>query len=167
MPNSIPAPGAAVVTSADDDSPEKFDLVILGSGTGGKLSAWTLGMKGWCVAVVERQYIGGACNNTVCLPSKNLIYSAQISAYSHRLGDFGLEATDVKVNMAAVQARKQRMVDGEMVGDLSLFRMTGAELILGVGRRPKPRPAASSTACSRCRLPSCCVRGPRWKSAAS
>jgi flavin-dependent dehydrogenase len=44
------------VTSAND-GPEKFDLVILGSGTGGKLSAWTLGMKGWRVAVVERHQV--------------------------------------------------------------------------------------------------------------
>jgi pyruvate/2-oxoglutarate dehydrogenase complex dihydrolipoamide dehydrogenase (E3) component len=138
MPRSIPVRGAAVVTSVND-GPEKFDLVILGSGTGGKLSAWTLGMKGWRVAVVESQYIGGACNNTACLPSKNLIYSAQISAYAHRLGDFGLQAADVRVNMAAVQARKQRMVDGEMVGDSGLFRMTGTELILGVGRLVGPK----------------------------
>lgn len=131
--------GAVVVTNASDAAAESFDLVILGSGTGGKLSAWTLGMKGWRVAVVERQYIGGACNNTACLPSKNLIYSAQISSYAHRFPEFGLEAADVRVNMAVVQARKQRMVDGEWEGDSGLFRMTGVELILGVGRLVGPK----------------------------
>src|ERR1700759_4460150 len=117
----------------------KYDLVIIGSGTGAKLSAWTLGMQGWRVAVVERQYIGGSCNNIACLPSKNIIYSAQVASFAHRLKDFGVDAGNVTVNMAAVRARKQRMVDGEWEGDSNLFRLTGVELILGVGRLVGPK----------------------------
>jgi pyruvate/2-oxoglutarate dehydrogenase complex dihydrolipoamide dehydrogenase (E3) component len=126
------------LSAVTDVTQMKYDLVIIGSGTGAKLSAWTLGMQGWRVAVVERQYIGGSCNNIACLPSKNIIYSAKIASYAHRLKDFGVEAGNVTVDMAAVRARKQRMVDGEMEGDSNLFRVTGVELILGVGRLVGP-----------------------------
>ena len=70
---------STVIATPVEVSPEKYDLVIIGSGTGAKLSAWTLGMQGRRIAVIECQYIGGACNNTACLPSKNLIHSAQVS----------------------------------------------------------------------------------------
>src|ERR1700744_4889337 len=113
---------------------EDFDLVILGSGTGAKLSAWTLGGQGWRVACIERKYIGGSCNNIACLPSKNIIYSAQVASFMHRLKEFGLSATDVSVNMEGVRKRKQLMVDGEWEGDSNLFRITGVDLILGAGR---------------------------------
>ncbi len=53
---------------------------ILGSGAGGKLIAWTLGKKGMKVGVVERKYVGGSCPNIACLPSKNVIHSAKVTA---------------------------------------------------------------------------------------
>jgi pyruvate/2-oxoglutarate dehydrogenase complex dihydrolipoamide dehydrogenase (E3) component len=127
------------VTGVNDVAPEMYDLVVVGSGTGAKLSAWTLGMQGWRIAVVEREYIGGSCNNIACLPSKNIIHTAQVSSYAHRLKEFGLDALDIKVNMTGVRARKQQMVDGEIEGDSNLFRMAGNELILGTGRFVGPR----------------------------
>ncbi|MBB5330395.1 dihydrolipoyl dehydrogenase family protein [Tunturiibacter gelidoferens] len=130
---------STAVQTTPEVSPEKYDLVIIGSGTGAKLSAWTLGKLGWRIAVIERQYIGGACNNIACLPSKNLIYTAQISSYAHRLKEFGMEATNLTVNMSGVRERKRQMVNGEIEGDSNLFRLTGGELILGVGRMVGPK----------------------------
>jgi pyruvate/2-oxoglutarate dehydrogenase complex dihydrolipoamide dehydrogenase (E3) component len=98
-----------------------------------------LGKLGWRIAVIERQYIGGACNNIACLPSKNLIYTAQISSYAHRLKEFGMEATNLTVSMSGVRERKRQMVNGEIEGDSNLFRLTGGELILGVGRMVAPK----------------------------
>ena len=51
--------------------PEDYDLVILGSGAAAKLLAWTFAARGQRVAAVERKYIGGACPNIACLPSKD------------------------------------------------------------------------------------------------
>jgi Fructose-bisphosphate aldolase class-I/Pyridine nucleotide-disulphide oxidoreductase len=130
---------STVVGTTPEVSPEKYDLVIIGSGTAAKLSAWTLGKLGWRIAIIERQYIGGACNNIACLPSKNLIYTAQISSYTHRLKEFGMEATNLTVNMSGVRERKRQMVNGEIEGDSNLFRLTGGELILGVGRMVGPK----------------------------
>ena len=61
--------------------PEVYDLLILGSGAGTKLLAWTFGGRGQHVAVVERKYVGGACPNIACLPSKNVIHTAQVAQY--------------------------------------------------------------------------------------
>ncbi|WP_370193935.1 FAD-dependent oxidoreductase [Bradyrhizobium elkanii] len=56
---------------------EKFDVVILGSGQGGKQLAWHLGRSGKKVAVVERRWVGGSCPAVACLPSKNELWSAR------------------------------------------------------------------------------------------
>jgi pyruvate/2-oxoglutarate dehydrogenase complex dihydrolipoamide dehydrogenase (E3) component len=118
---------------------EKYDLVILGSGAGAKLSAWTFAKQGQRVAVIERKYIGGACPNVACLPSKNIIHTAQVSSYAHRLNEFGLNASDVTVDMEGVRARKRRLVDSEIEAHLNLFRLSGAELIMGTGRFVGPK----------------------------
>ena len=60
--------------------PEKYDLVVLGSGEGGKYLAWTLARTGKRVAVIERKYVGGSCPNIACLPSKNIIHSAKVAS---------------------------------------------------------------------------------------
>jgi pyruvate/2-oxoglutarate dehydrogenase complex dihydrolipoamide dehydrogenase (E3) component len=50
-----------------DLTPEEYDLLILGSGAGGKLIAWTSAKEGMKTAVIERKYVGGSCPNIACL----------------------------------------------------------------------------------------------------
>ena len=69
---------------------EEYDLVILGSGAGAKLLAWTFAERGKRVAAIERKYIGGACPNIACLPSKNIIHTAQIAHYVRNSEEFGI-----------------------------------------------------------------------------
>ena len=71
-------------------APEEYDLVIIGSGAGAKLAAWTFASKGQRVAVIERKYVGGPCPNIACLPSKNIIHTAQIASYVRRSDEFGI-----------------------------------------------------------------------------
>src|SRR4030081_3704331 len=59
--------------------PEQFEVLILGSGEGGKYLAWHMAQSGRRTAVVERRWIGGSCPNTNCLPSKNEIWSAKVA----------------------------------------------------------------------------------------
>ena len=127
------------MSATNDHLPEKYDLVILGSGAGAKLSAWTFAKQGKRVAVIERKYIGGACPNIACLPSKNIIHTAQVSSYVHRLAEFGMSAGDVSVHMSGVRERKRRLVNDEIAAHLNLFRLSGAELILGSGRFVGPK----------------------------
>ncbi len=66
--------------------PEIFDVVILGSGQGGKHLAWHLGQTGKKVAVVERQWVGGSCPAVACLPSKNELWSARVGSSGAECG---------------------------------------------------------------------------------
>src|SRR5213592_4799447 len=75
---------------------EEYDLLILGSGAAGKLLSWTLAKKGMKTAVIERKYVGGSCPNIACLPSKNIIHSAQVASYFRRSEEFGITKDDWK-----------------------------------------------------------------------
>src|ERR1700757_2395253 len=92
--------------------PEEFDLVILGGGTGSTIAAWTFAGEGKHVAVVDRKYIGGACPNIACLPSKNIIHSAKVASYLRRSKEFGITQDGFATDMAEVRERKRRMVRG-------------------------------------------------------
>lgn len=118
---------------------EQFDLVILGSGEGTKLAAWDFASRGQRVAVVERQYIGGACPNIACLPSKNVIYTSQVAGYARRLAEFGISAEHLSVNMTGIRERKRGMVAKQVEAHLELFQKSGAELIFGTGRFVGPK----------------------------
>jgi pyruvate/2-oxoglutarate dehydrogenase complex dihydrolipoamide dehydrogenase (E3) component len=119
--------------------PEQYDLVILGSGTGTKLAAWTLGGQGWRVAVIERRYIGGSCPNIACMPSKNVIHSAKVATYIRHSGEFGIGGGNFTVDMAGVRERKRRMVSHSVEVHLEEYAKSGAELILGTARFVAPR----------------------------
>ena len=119
--------------------PEEYDLVILGSGTGAKLLAWTFAARGQRVAAIERQYVGGACPNIACLPSKNIIHTAQVAHYVRNSEEFGIATGDFSVKMPVVRERKRRMVQGLVQTHLDLYRRSGAELIMASGRFVGPR----------------------------
>jgi pyruvate/2-oxoglutarate dehydrogenase complex dihydrolipoamide dehydrogenase (E3) component len=119
--------------------PEEFDLVILGSGTGGTLAAWTFGGEGQRVAMIERKYVGGSCPNIACLPSKNVIHSAKVASYFRRSEEFGIARREFAVDMRAVRERKRRMVSHWNDVYLENYKKSGAEFILGSGRFVGPR----------------------------
>ena len=93
-------------------SPEEYDLVVLGSGEGGKYLAWTLARQGKRTVVIERRWIGGSCPNIACLPSKNLIHSAKVASHFFRSAEFGITKRDTHIDMTAVREREARMVTG-------------------------------------------------------
>jgi len=126
-------------TPAHKNKPEKFDLVILGGGTGSTLAAWTFAGKGQRVAVVDRKYIGGSCPNIACLPSKNIIHTAKIASYVRRSLEYGVACDGFRVNMSAVRERKRKMVSGLNQMYLDNYKKTGAELIFGSGHFVGPR----------------------------
>src|ERR1700726_2571884 len=119
--------------------PEEFDLVILGGGTGSTIAAWTLAGEGKQVAVVERKYIGGACPNIACLPSKKIIHTAKVASYFRRGKEFGITHDGFAIDMADVRERKRRMVRGLNDMYMENYRNSGAEFILGTGRFLAPR----------------------------
>jgi pyruvate/2-oxoglutarate dehydrogenase complex dihydrolipoamide dehydrogenase (E3) component len=119
--------------------PEEYEVVVLGSGEGGKFVAWTLAKQGKRVAVIERRYIGGSCPNIACLPSKNVIHSAKVASLFQRSEELGINEESWKIDMPTVRERKRKMVTGLIVMHLDYYKGSGAELILGSGRFVAPK----------------------------
>jgi pyruvate/2-oxoglutarate dehydrogenase complex dihydrolipoamide dehydrogenase (E3) component len=119
--------------------PERFDVLVLGSGTGGKLIAWHMARSGQRTAVVERQWIGGSCPNVACMPSKNEIYSAEVVHLARHAAEFGTMTSSVVVDMATVRRRKREMVERQVAKHLEIYQASGAQLIMGNGRFVAPK----------------------------
>src|SRR5262245_13893654 len=131
--------GKQSVPSAQAPKTEEYDLVVLGSGTGAKVAAWTTAQQGKRVALIERKYIGGSCHNIACLPSKNIIHSAKVASYVRRSKEFGITIDGFRIDMSAVRDRKRRMVSHSIDIHLDIFKKSGVELILGSGLFIGPR----------------------------
>jgi pyruvate/2-oxoglutarate dehydrogenase complex dihydrolipoamide dehydrogenase (E3) component len=118
---------------------EQLDVLVLGSGIGGKLLAWHLAQSGHRTAVVERRWIGGSCPNIACMPSKNEIANAKVAHLTREGAQHGVVTSSVTVDMATVRRRKREMVDRQIERHLQIYKASGAELIMGSGRFVAPK----------------------------
>src|SRR5713226_9267539 len=118
---------------------EQFDIVVLGSGQGGKLLAWHLGRSGKKVAVVERRWVGGSCPAVACLPSKNELWSARVAHLVQNAAQFGTLNAAVRTDMGKVRQRKQDMIDREIAIHVNAYKQSGVDLIMGSGRFVGPK----------------------------
>jgi dihydrolipoyl dehydrogenase len=95
---------------------ESFDIIIIGSGPGGYVTAIRAAQLGFKTAIVERDYLGGICLNWGCIPTKALLRSAEIYHYMQHAKDYGLKADNVSFDPAAVVKRSRgvskRLNDG-------------------------------------------------------
>ncbi len=93
-----------------------FDIIIIGSGPGGYIAAIRAAQLGFKTAIVEREYLGGICLNWGCIPTKALLRSAEILHYLQHAKDYGLSASNVTYDPAAVVKRSRvvakRLNDG-------------------------------------------------------
>jgi len=118
---------------------ERYEVLVLGSGVGGKLLSWHLAGAGHRTAVVERRYIGGSCPNINCLPSKNEIWSAKVADLVHHAKAYGIVLGSTAIDMARVRQRKREMVDELIAIHLENYRKSGVELIMGAARFVGPK----------------------------
>lgn len=92
---------------------KKYDFLVLGGGSAGYASARTAASHGLSVAIVDGgSELGGLCILRGCMPSKTLIYAAEIAHLAQKGSTLGLDIPSAKVNMAALQARKQKIIGG-------------------------------------------------------
>jgi dihydrolipoamide dehydrogenase len=93
-----------------------FDIIIIGSGPGGYVTAIRAAQLGFKTAIVEKAYLGGICLNWGCIPTKALLRSAEIFHYMEHAKDYGLKADNVGYDAAAVVKRSRavakRLNDG-------------------------------------------------------
>ena len=94
----------------------KYDAIVIGSGQGGNPLAYRLADLGWTVALVEKAHLGGTCINTGCTPTKTMVASAQVAHYTRNAARWGVHAGDMRVDLPAVVARKNRIVESFRAG---------------------------------------------------
>ena len=87
------------------------NAIVIGSGQGGVPLATNLGDRGWSVALIEKGEVGGSCINYGCTPTKTMISSARIAHYARVAPEFGIHPGRIKVDIAAVVARKNEIVE--------------------------------------------------------
>jgi pyruvate/2-oxoglutarate dehydrogenase complex dihydrolipoamide dehydrogenase (E3) component len=117
---------------------EQLEVLVLGSGTGGKLIAWHMAQSGRRTAVVERHWVGGSCPNIACMPSKNVISNAKVAQLAHDARRYGTVTGSATVDMAIVRQRKREMVERQIATHLQIYKASDAELIMGGGRFVAP-----------------------------
>ncbi len=94
----------------------KFDAIVIGSGQGGNPLSHKLTDHGWKVALIEKAHLGGTCINTGCTPTKTMVASAQVAHYARTAARWGVRTRDVSVDLPAVVARKQKIVESFRAG---------------------------------------------------
>jgi pyruvate/2-oxoglutarate dehydrogenase complex dihydrolipoamide dehydrogenase (E3) component len=97
----------------------KYDAIIIGSGQGGNPLAYRLADLGWSVALIEKAHLGGTCINTGCTPTKTMVASAQVAHYARNAARWGVEGCNVRVDLPAVIARKNKVVESFRSGNQS------------------------------------------------
>src|SRR5688500_13514371 len=108
-----------------------FDIIIIGSGPGGYVTAIRAAQLGFKTAVVERDYLGGICNNWGCIPTKALLRSAEIYHYMQHARDYGLAADNVSFDPKAVIKRSREVVSRLNAGVGFLFKKNKIPVIWG------------------------------------
>ena len=115
---------------------DRYNLVVIGAGTAGLVTAAGAAILGAKVALVERELMGGDCLNFGCVPSKALIRSARAAASVRDAGRFGVEVPDgVRVNFPAVMERMRKLrAELSPTDSANRFRGLGVDVFIGDGR---------------------------------
>jgi len=95
---------------------KNFDAIFIGAGQSGPFLAVRFAERGMKVALIEREHLGGTCVNDGCIPTKTLVASARVAHVAREAGKFGVQLGEVKVDMRAVKARKDAVVNQSVAG---------------------------------------------------
>jgi len=110
-----------------------YDIIVLGSGPGGYVTAIRASQLGFKVAVVEKESLGGICLNWGCIPTKALLKSAQVFEYLNHAKEYGLSADNVKADFTGVVKRSRDVADGMSKGVQFLMKKNKIDVINGFG----------------------------------
>ena len=113
---------------------KKYDLVVLGSGPGGYVTAIRASQLGLKTAIIEKESLGGVCLNWGCIPTKALLKSAQVFEYLKKADTYGLKIKDFDKDFESVIKRSRSIADGMSKGVNFLMKKNKIDVISGYGR---------------------------------
>ncbi|WP_179335163.1 dihydrolipoyl dehydrogenase [Winogradskyella costae] len=111
----------------------KYDIIVLGSGPGGYVTAIRASQLGFKTAVVEKESLGGVCLNWGCIPTKALLKSAQVFEYLKHAEDYGLKVSGAEHDFDAVVKRSRGVAEGMSNGVKFLMKKNKIDVIEGFG----------------------------------
>ena len=112
----------------------KYDIIVLGSGPGGYVTAIRASQLGFKTAVIEKENLGGVCLNWGCIPTKALLKSAQVFDYLKHAEDYGLSLDNPDKDFTKVVARSRGIADGMSKGVQFLMKKNKIDVIDGYGK---------------------------------
>lgn len=110
-----------------------YDIIVLGSGPGGYVTAIRASQLGFKTAIVEKESLGGVCLNWGCIPTKALLKSAQVFEYLQHAGDYGLKVDQADKDFNAVIKRSRSVADGMSKGVQFLMKKNKIDVLEGFG----------------------------------
>jgi dihydrolipoamide dehydrogenase len=111
-----------------------YDVIIVGSGPGGYVSAIRASQLGLKTAVVERSELGGICLNWGCIPTKALLKSANVFEYINHAADYGINIKGADVDFPAIVKRSRDVAAGMSNGIQFLMKKNKIDIIVGTGK---------------------------------
>ncbi len=111
----------------------KFDVIVLGSGPGGYVTAIRASQLGLKTAIIEKESLGGVCLNWGCIPTKALLKSAQVFEYLKHADDYGLNVENYDKDFDAVVNRSRNVAGTMSKGVQFLMKKNKIEVIMGYG----------------------------------
>ena len=120
-----------------------YNVVIIGTGPGGYVSAIRAAQMGLKTAVVEKDELGGTCLNWGCIPTKSWIMTAHLFEQIRRAKEFGIEVGEPRVNWPVLVERKNKVVKQLTGGVKILLNGRGVEIVKGTARLTAPTGSGS------------------------
>ena len=114
-----------------------FDVIVIGSGPGGYVTAIRASQLGFKTAIIERELLGGICLNWGCIPTKALLKSAEVYEQLGHLGDYGLKVEGASFDFDAVVKRSRGVSTQLNAGVAFLMKKHKIEVIEGVAKLEK------------------------------
>ena len=111
-----------------------YDIIVIGSGPGGYVTAIRASQLGLKTAVVERDSLGGICLNWGCIPTKALLKSANVFEYLTHAADYGIQVKEAKADFKAIIERSRGVANGMSAGIQFLMKKNKIDVIKGTGK---------------------------------
>jgi dihydrolipoamide dehydrogenase len=112
----------------------KYDIIVLGSGPAGYVTAIRASQLGFKVAIIEKESLGGVCLNWGCIPTKALLKSAQVFNYLKHASDYGLTVKEFDKDFNAVVTRSRNIAADMSKGVQFLMKKNKIDVVIGFGK---------------------------------